>query len=39
MPSFGDAEKMSLTLFLNTFASPTKGKLGISRKYSDTALL
>ena len=29
---------MSLTLFLNTFASSTRIKWGISRKYNDTAL-
>ena len=30
---------MSPTLFLNTFASSTRIKRGISRKYNDTALL
>jgi hypothetical protein len=30
---------MSLTLFLNTFASPQGEKLGISRYYNDRALL
>jgi hypothetical protein len=29
---------MSLTLFLNTFASQTRVKLGILRSYNDTAL-
>ena len=31
MHSFGDAEQMSLTLFLNTIASPTRVNLGFIR--------